>query len=69
MTKGERPQHRAWDWLYGHGINLTANCRGVPAAPALAELGFTGVRREYLAQALFPTEIVTAVGPDGGSGD
>jgi demethylmenaquinone methyltransferase / 2-methoxy-6-polyprenyl-1,4-benzoquinol methylase len=60
MTKGERRQHRFWDWLYSRGVNLTANCRGVLAAPVLADLGFEDIRREYMFQMLFPTEIVTA---------
>lgn len=60
MTKGERPTHRVWDWLYAHGVVLTANCRGVLAAPVLRELGFADVGREYLTQLMFPTEIVTA---------
>jgi ubiquinone/menaquinone biosynthesis C-methylase UbiE len=60
MTVGERRSHRVWDFLYSHGIDLTANCRGVLAAPVLAEGNFAQVRREYLAQSLFPTEIVTA---------
>jgi ubiquinone/menaquinone biosynthesis C-methylase UbiE len=59
MTKGERRRERIWDWLYSHGIVLTANCRGVLAEPIARELGFVDVRREYLAQATFPTEIVT----------
>jgi demethylmenaquinone methyltransferase / 2-methoxy-6-polyprenyl-1,4-benzoquinol methylase len=60
MTKGQRRRERVWDWLYARGLVLTANCRGVLAAPVLQELGFTGVTREYLAQMAFPTEIVTA---------
>jgi ubiquinone/menaquinone biosynthesis C-methylase UbiE len=60
MTKGERRRHRIWDWAYGRGFVVTANCRGVLAAPVLRELGFRGVSREYLSQMLFPTEIVTA---------
>ncbi len=63
MTKGERRRHRVWDSLYARGVNLTANCRGVLAAPVLAELGFCEIRREYMAQMLFPTEIVTARKP------
>jgi ubiquinone/menaquinone biosynthesis C-methylase UbiE len=63
MTKGERRRHRVWDSLYARGLNLTANCRGVLAAPVLAELGFSDIRREYMAQMLFPTEIVTARKP------
>jgi ubiquinone/menaquinone biosynthesis C-methylase UbiE len=60
MTKGERRHHRVWDWAYSRGVVLTANCRGVLAAPVLRELGFADVRREYLAQTTFPTEIVSA---------
>jgi predicted CoA-binding protein/ubiquinone/menaquinone biosynthesis C-methylase UbiE len=63
MTVGERPWHRLWDALYARGVVLTANCRGVLAAPVLDELGYVDVRREYLAQMLFPTEIVTARKP------
>ncbi len=60
MTVGEARRHRVWDALYARGINLTANCRGVLAAPVLGELGFDQIRREYMAQMGFPTEIVTA---------
>jgi ubiquinone/menaquinone biosynthesis C-methylase UbiE len=64
MTKGERRRERIWDWLYEHGIVLTANCRGVLAEPVLRELGFAHIRREYLAQTTFPTEIVIAAKED-----
>jgi len=64
MTKGERARERIWDWLYARGVVLTANCRGVLAEPVLHELGFAGVQREYLAQATFPTEIITATKED-----
>lgn len=60
MTKGVRRRERVWDWLYAHGIVLTANCRGVLAEPVLRQLGFADIRREYLVQSNFPTEIVTA---------
>ena len=61
MTIGERRRHRVWDALYARGINLTANCRGVLAAPVLEELGFEDVRREYTSQLGFPTEIVSGL--------
>jgi demethylmenaquinone methyltransferase/2-methoxy-6-polyprenyl-1,4-benzoquinol methylase len=60
MTKGERGRERIWDWLYAHGIVLTANCRGVLAEPVLRDLGFADIQREYLAQTTFPTEVVYA---------
>jgi ubiquinone/menaquinone biosynthesis C-methylase UbiE len=63
MTIGERRRHRVWDALYARGLNLTANCRGVLAAPVLEEVGFADVRREYTSQLGFPTEIVTAEKP------
>lgn len=65
MTIGERRRHRIWDTLYARGLNLTANCRGVLAAPVLVELGFEQVRREYVSQLSFPTEIVIATAPEG----
>ena len=64
MTKGERRRHRIWDWAYQRGLVLTANCRGVLAAPVLRELDFRVVSREYLSQMLFPTEIVAAYKED-----
>jgi demethylmenaquinone methyltransferase/2-methoxy-6-polyprenyl-1,4-benzoquinol methylase len=63
MTKGALPHHQVWDALYARGIDLFVNCRGVLAAPALEDLGFTYITREYMAPALFPTEIVTARAP------
>ena len=63
MTKGEKRSHRIWDALYARGVVLTANCRGVLAAPALERLQFEDVHREYLAQMSFPTEVVTARKP------
>ncbi|MBK5096818.1 MAG: methyltransferase domain-containing protein [Gemmatimonadetes bacterium] len=63
MTVGESRRHRVWDALYSRGVNLTANCRGVLAVPVLEELGFVHVRREYMSQFGFPTEIVYAEKP------
>jgi ubiquinone/menaquinone biosynthesis C-methylase UbiE len=60
MTKGEARHHRIWDALYARGLVLTANCRGVLAVPLLQPLGFEQIRREYMAQMSFPTEVVTA---------
>jgi ubiquinone/menaquinone biosynthesis C-methylase UbiE len=63
MTIGERAWHRHWDALYARGLSLTANCRGVLAAPILHELGFVGIQREYVAQLTFPSEVVSAHRP------
>jgi ubiquinone/menaquinone biosynthesis C-methylase UbiE len=63
MTKGERPSHRVWDAFYARGLSLTANCRGVLAAPVLREIGFTDVERDYVSQMLVPIEVVVARKP------
>lgn len=63
MTKGERPWHRFWDVLYQRGLSLSCNCRGVLAAPLMQGLGFIDIRREYLAQLMLPTEVVSARRP------
>ena len=64
MTKAERPWHGLWDALYARGLSLSANCRGVLAAPVLGELGFHDIGREYIAQMLFPTEVILAYKPE-----
>jgi ubiquinone/menaquinone biosynthesis C-methylase UbiE len=63
MTVGERLWHRHWDALYARGLSLTADCRGVLAAPILSELGFVDIEREYLSQLTFPSELVSARRP------
>lgn len=61
LTKGERRRERLWDGLYGRGLHVAANARGVLAVAVLREIGgFDDIRREYLAQKLVPTEIVSA---------
>jgi len=60
VTPGERRRHRLPELLYASPLPLTSNCRGIRALPLLEEAGFTGVRREYAAQLLMPSEIVLA---------
>ena len=60
VTPGERRRHRIGDYLYGSGLPLTGNCRGIRLAAAAAEHGFEQVTRECAAQFLLPSEIVTA---------
>jgi ubiquinone/menaquinone biosynthesis C-methylase UbiE len=63
MTVGATRTHRMWDALYARGIDLFINCRGVLTTPALQNLGFVDISREYMAPMLFPTEIVVADKP------
>lgn len=60
VTPGERRLHRLGDQLYGSGLPLTGNCRGIRLATLVAEHGFDQITREYRAQFLLPSEIVTA---------
>src|SRR4051812_17590650 len=69
MTVGERAWHRHWDALYARGLALTAHCRGVLAAPILGDLGFVEIKREYLSQLTFPSELVSARRPPSAAGN
>jgi len=60
MTPGERGRHRIGDHLYGSGLPLTGNCRGIRLATLLEEYGFEQVTREYSAQFLLPSEILAS---------
>lgn len=63
VTPGERPRHRLGDHLYGSGLPLTGNCRGIRVTSLLDELRFEQITREYSAQFLLPSEIVSSRAP------
>lgn len=63
MTPGERGLHRIGDHLYGSGVPLTGNCRGIRLAALLSECGFERITREYSVQFLLPSEILAARTP------
>lgn len=63
VTPAERKSHRLPELLYGSKIPLTSNCRGICLRPALEDLGFDEVHREYSAQMLLPSEIIHARRP------
>lgn len=60
VTPGERGLHRIGDHLYGSGLPLTGNCRGIRLTGLLQECGFEHITREYSAQFLLPSEILAA---------
>ena len=60
VTLAERRAHRLPELLYGSGLPLTGNCRGILLAPALRDFGFAEIHREYGAQMLLPSEILFA---------
>ena len=63
MTAGERWFNKAWEWIYGINPAWLGGCRGVRISPVIEESGFTGIKREYVSQMTFPSEIVRATVP------
>ena len=63
MTKGERWYNGLWETLYRLHPPLLGGCRGVRLAPVLRAAGFSAVRRAYVSQGTFPSEVVTGVRP------
>jgi len=61
MTKGERWYNGIWDRIYRINPALLGGCRGVLLLPELEAGGFTQIRREYISQFTFPSEIVCAM--------
>jgi len=60
MTNGERWYNGIWERIYRVNPALLGGCRGVLLSPHLEACGFEQVRREYLSQLTFPSEIICA---------
>lgn len=63
MTKGSRTFNAVWEWLYETRSSLLGGCRGIELSSYLKSAGFEGIRREYLTQMSFPSEIIYGVTP------
>ena len=63
VTPGERRRHTLPELLYGTGLPLTGNCRGIHAVPLLQQVGFTDIDRRYVSQLNLPSEVVSARRP------
>ncbi|MCK6547139.1 methyltransferase domain-containing protein [Myxococcota bacterium] len=61
MTRGESVHTRLWEQVYRLSPALLGGCRGVELAPVVSRAGFRDVRRSYLTQLGFPSELITAV--------
>jgi len=60
MAQAERWHQRLYEYLYRLSPSLMGGCRGVSLASDVEAAGFKDVRREYLAQAAFPSEVISA---------
>ncbi len=61
MTTGERWYNGIWERIYRINPALLGGCRGMSLLPQLEACGFGQIRREYISQLTFPSEIVCAV--------
>ena len=58
MASAERWYQRGWETLYRLHPALLGGCRGVRTAPFLRRAGFVNVRRRFVSQWTFPSEVV-----------
>ncbi len=63
MTKGPRWFNAVWEWLYKIRPTLLGGCRGIELSPYLERVGFEKIRREYLVQMSFPSEVIYGMKP------
>jgi hypothetical protein len=65
MTKGEKRLNQIYEEIYKLKPPLLAGCRGVFVAPFLEALEFENIKRQFVSQLGFPSEIVCAFKKDG----
>ncbi len=61
MTKGERWLNQIYEEIYKLKPPLLAGCRGILVRPFLERIGFTEIKREFVSQLGFPSEVVRAI--------
>jgi len=61
MTKGEKWINQIYEGIYKLKPPLLAGCRGVLLKPFLEKMGFKKIKREFVSQFGFPSEIVIGI--------
>jgi ubiquinone/menaquinone biosynthesis C-methylase UbiE len=61
MAEGERWYNGIWRRIYRLNPALLGGCRSVSLLPSVAASGFKTIRREFISQFTFPSEIVYGV--------
>ena len=61
MTKGKRWYNGTWQRIYQINPSLLGGCRGVSILPQIQACGFGQIKREYMSQMTFPSEILCGV--------
>jgi ubiquinone/menaquinone biosynthesis C-methylase UbiE len=63
MTKPEHWYNSVWELIYRANPAWMGGCRGVFLQPHLESVGFVDVRREFISQLTFPSEVVYGFKP------
>lgn len=63
MTKPEHWYNSVWELVYRMNPAWIGGCRGVYLKPHLESAGFVDLRREFISQMTFPSEVVCGLKP------
>ena len=69
MTKPERWHNSVWELVYRINPAWVGGCRGVFLKPYLESLGFVDLRRKFISQVTFPSEVIYGLKPESLSND
>jgi len=69
MTKPEHWYNSVWEMIYRMNPAWVGGCRGVFLGPYLESVGFVDIRREFISQRTFPSEVVYGSKPKSFSND
>lgn len=61
MTKGEHWYNGLWGWIYRRNPAWLGGCRGVQLSRSLTESGYANIKRHYVSQMTFPSEVIHCV--------
>jgi len=61
MTKGEKWVNQIYEEIYKLKPPLLAGCRGILVQPFLEKMGFKEIKREFVSQLGFPSEVVLGI--------
>jgi ubiquinone/menaquinone biosynthesis C-methylase UbiE len=61
MTKGEKWVNQIYEEIYKLKPPLLAGCRGILVQPLLEKMGFNEIKREFVSQLGFPSEVVLGI--------
>lgn len=63
MTNGERSYNRIWEWIARQNPTWFGGCRPIRLAPSLEECGFVNIKRQFVSQMTFPSEVICCANP------